>query len=124
MTGLDIDNDVLLSMACFVTDYDLNLLDEQGFEVVIHRDQEVMDRMDEWCTKTHGASGLTAEVLASTVTPDQAAAELLAYIKKHVPLLGRALLAGNTVHQDRAFLRKPPFTEVVEIGRASCRERV
>jgi len=114
MTGLDIDNDVLLSIACFVTDYDLNLLDEQGFEVVIHRDQEVMDRMDEWCTKTHGTSGLTADVLASTVTPDQAAVELLAYIKKHVPLAGRALLAGNTVHQDRAFLRKPPFTEVVE----------
>jgi len=114
MTGLDIDNDVLLSIACFVTDYDLNLFDEQGFEVVIHRDQEVMDRMDEWCTKTHKASGLTEDVLASTVTPDQAAEELLEYVKDHVPQPGRALLAGNTVHQDRAFLRKPPFSEVVE----------
>ena len=114
MTGLDIDNDVLLSIACFVTDYDLNLLDEQGFEVVIHRDQEVMDRMDEWCTKTHKASGLTADVLASTVTPDQAAEKLLQYVKEHVPQSGRALLAGNTVHQDRAFLRRPPFSEMVE----------
>jgi oligoribonuclease len=114
MTGLDVDNDVLLSIACFVTDYDLNLLDDQGFEVVIHRDQEVMDRMDEWCTKTHRASGLTADVLASTITPDHAAEKLLEYIKEHVSQPGRALLAGNTVHQDRAFLRKPPFTEAVE----------
>jgi oligoribonuclease len=114
MTGLDIDNDVLLSIACFVTDYDLNLLDEQGFEVVIHRDQEVMDRMDEWCTKTHKASGLTEDVLASTVTPDEAAEKFLEYVKEHVPQPRRALLAGNTVHQDRAFLRKHPFSEVIE----------
>lgn len=114
MTGLDVENDVLLSIACFVTDYDLNLLDEQGFEVVIHRDQEVMDRMDEWCTKTHRASGLTADVLASTISPDQAAEKLLAYVKEHVSQSGKALLSGNTVHQDRAFLRQPPFTEVVE----------
>jgi len=114
MTGLDIEDDVLLSIACFVTDYDLNLLDENGFEVVIHRSKEVMDAMDEWCTKTHAKSGLTARVLASEITPDQAAEMLLEYVKGHVPQPGKAVLAGNTIHQDRAFLRKSPFTPFVD----------
>lgn len=113
MTGLDIDNDVLLSIACFVTDYDLNLLDEEGFEIVIHRNKEVMDAMDEWCTQTHGKSGLTDRVLASEVAPEQAAEKLLEYVKKYAPQPGKAVLAGNTIHQDRAFLRKPPFTDFV-----------
>lgn len=114
MTGLDIDNDVLLSIACFVTDYDLNLLDEEGLEVVIHRDKEIMDAMDEWCTATHAKSGLTARVLASDVTPEQAAEALLEYVKKYVPEPKKANLAGNTIDQDRAFLRKPPFNHVID----------
>ena len=69
--------------------------------------------MDEWCTRTHRNSGLTEAVVASNVTPEQAADELLAYIKKHVPERG-ALLAGNSVHADRAFLRKEPYKKVVE----------
>ena len=32
MTGLDVDNDTILQIACFVTDYDLNLLDPDGLE--------------------------------------------------------------------------------------------
>jgi len=114
MTGLDVDNDVLLSIACFVTDYNLNFLDEIGFEVVIHRSKEVMDAMDEWCTNTHAKSGLTAKVLASEITPEQAAEQLLNYVKELVPQSGKAILAGNTIHQDRAFLRKPPFAPLVD----------
>jgi oligoribonuclease len=46
------------------------------------------------------------------VTPEQASTELLEYIKKYVPEPKRALLAGNTVHADKAFLRKQPYTKV------------
>lgn len=67
---------------------------------------------DEWCTNTHRDSGLTAAVLASTTTPEQASASLLAYIQKYVSTPRTALLAGNSVHADKAFLRKGAYKQV------------
>jgi oligoribonuclease len=69
---------------------------------------------DEWCTRTHGENGLTAAVLESKISPEQASTELLEYIKKYVPESGRALLAGNSVHADKAFLRKEPYKKVID----------
>ena len=81
MTGLDSENDTIMSLACFVTGPDLPLLDRKGFEVVIHHDKEATDRMAEWCTQHHGDSGLTKQVLESQMTAEDAAEGLLAYIK-------------------------------------------
>lgn len=61
-----------------------------------------------------GDSGLTAAVIESTVTPQQAADGLLAYVQKYIPQKGTALLAGNSVHADRAFLRKAPYNKVLD----------
>jgi oligoribonuclease len=61
-----------------------------------------------------GKSGLTAAVIESTTTPQQAASDLLSYIQKHIPEKGVALLAGNSVHADRAFLRKGPYQKVLD----------
>jgi hypothetical protein len=44
--------------------------------------------------------------------PEQAATDLLEYIKKFVPEPKRALLAGNSVHADKAFLRRGPYKKV------------
>ncbi|KAL8801361.1 MAG: hypothetical protein Q9223_007504 [Gallowayella weberi] len=109
MTGLDVENDEIISLCCFITDAQLQLLDEKGWEAVVHLEKSRLDSMDEWCIATHGKSGLTAASLASTTTAEQAAEGLLAYIEKYVPRSRRGLLAGNTVHADKAFLRKPPF---------------
>ncbi|KAI5360711.1 Putative ribonuclease H-like superfamily, exonuclease, RNase T/DNA polymerase III, oligoribonuclease [Septoria linicola] len=113
MTGLDKDKDTIMSLACFITDYELNLLDETGYEAVISHSQEALDRMGEWCTSHHGASGLTKQCLESTTTADQAAEELLTYIQKYCPDRRKALLAGNTVHADRVFLSHEPWNKVV-----------
>jgi oligoribonuclease len=113
MTGLDLENDVIIEIACFITDYDLNLLDSEGYETVVHQSKETMDKMGEWCTKTHGDSGLTAKVLTSTTSPEKAAQDLLSYIKEYVPQSRKALLAGNSVHADQAFLRKAPYDKVL-----------
>lgn len=112
MTGLDYENDTIMSLACFVTSADLDLLDEQGFEVEIHHEKEVLDRMNEWCTIQHGSSGLTKRCIASKTSGEEAAKDLLAYIKRYVKEPGKALMAGNSVHVDKAFLRKPPFHAV------------
>lgn len=114
MTGLDPDSDEIIEIFCLITDGDLNLADDAGWGTVVHQPQERMDAMDEWCRNTHGNSGLTKAVVESTVKPEQAADELLAYIQKHITESGVALLAGNSVHCDRAFLRKGPYKKVVD----------
>ncbi|KAH0556370.1 hypothetical protein GP486_005705 [Trichoglossum hirsutum] len=113
MTGLDASKHSIIQIFCFVTDYDLNLLDREGWGTIIYHSKPVLDAMDEWCTRTHASTGLTAAALASTVTPEEAAAGLLRYIQTHVPEASKAVLAGNTVHADRAFLSKPPYDKVL-----------
>ncbi|KAK5651730.1 hypothetical protein OQA88_11692 [Cercophora sp. LCS_1] len=114
MTGLNPDTDAVIEIFCLITDDQLELLDEEGWGAVVHQPKERMDLMDEWCTKTHGESGLTTAVIDSRVTPEQAASELLAYIKRYVTEEKTALLAGNSVHADRAFLRKEPYSGVLD----------
>ena len=114
MTGLDPDKESIMSICCFVTDHQLNLKDEEGWEAVVHHDKEMLDRMDEWCTKTHGRTGLTDACISSTTTHEQAAASLLEYIRQYVPQSRKGLLAGNSVHCDKAFLSRGPYKSVTE----------
>jgi len=114
MTGLDTEHDTIISISCFITDAQLHILDEQGWDAIIHHDKAVLDQMGEWCTKTHGDSGLTAASIESKTTPEQAANDLLDYIRKFISDPGQGLLAGNSVHYDKAFLVKPPYAKVIE----------
>lgn len=132
MTGLDPDNDVILEIYCFITDGQLNLVkmgdaidgslmdkkdagrDDPGWGTIIHVPKERLDQMDDWCTDHHGSSGLTASVLASKVTHEQAADGLLEYIRRFIPRPRLGLLAGSSVHADKAFLRKAPYDRVMD----------
>jgi len=116
MTGLDSSKDSIMSLACFITDADLNMLDTAGYEAVIHHNEAQMAAMGEWCTSHHASSGLTAACLdpSRSISATQAADELLAYIQKYCPERKRALLAGNTVHADKAFLVLAPWTKVIK----------
>lgn len=114
MTGLDPDKEEIIEIFCLITHANLELIDPEGWGTVIHQPKERLDQMDDWCVQTHGGSGLTAAVIASEVTAEKAADELLAYIKKYIPEPRTALLAGNTVHADKAFLRKEPYRKVVD----------
>ncbi|RMX91797.1 hypothetical protein D0868_13782 [Hortaea werneckii] len=113
MTGLDLSKDTIMSLACFITDAQLNLLDDTGYECVLQHTQEQLDAMGEWCQNHHGASGLTQACLNSTTTAETAATELLEYIQKFVPDRKQGLLAGNTVHADKAFLVQEPWRKVI-----------
>ncbi|KAA8567256.1 hypothetical protein EYC84_010291 [Monilinia fructicola] len=114
MTGLDLENDVIIEISCIITNGNLEVMDEEGWGAVIYQNKETMDKMDEWCTRTHASTGLTSEVLSSTTTAAEAASSLLAYIKKYIPEPRRALLAGNSVHADKAFLSKGPYKQVID----------
>ena len=113
MTGLDPTTDSIMSLACFLTDAQLNLLDDRGYEACIHLSESRLRRMDAWCTRTHGESGLTRRCIESSTTPEQAADELLSYIRKYCAEPGKALLAGNSIHADKSFLMHPPYDRVL-----------
>ena len=104
MSGLDPEKEKLLEIAVIITGPDLSPRIE-GPVLVIHQSDEVLNSMDAWNKGTHSRSGLIDKVKASTLTEEQAAEELLAFIKKYVPKLSSPL-CGNTISQDRRFLVK------------------
>ena len=114
MTGLDPDKEEILEIYCILTTGNLQVMDEEGFHAVVHWPKERLDQMDDWCTRTHAASGLTAAVLSSTTTPADAADQLYDYVTRFIPTPRIGLLAGNSVHADRAFLRRQPYTRLVK----------
>ncbi|AOZ07184.1 oligoribonuclease [Cupriavidus malaysiensis] len=104
MTGLAPDHDRIIEVAVVVTDSELNILAE-GPVLVIHQDNAVLDGMDNWNKGTHGRSGLIDKVKASTLTEEQAEAELLAFLKRWVPA-GKSPMCGNSICQDRRFMAR------------------
>jgi oligoribonuclease len=104
MTGLEPETDRIIEVAIIVTDMHLNFLAE-GPVFAIHQSDETLDKMDNWNKGTHGRSGLTERVKASTITEEFAEAELIAFLKKWVPA-GKAPMCGNTIGQDRRFMVK------------------
>lgn len=104
MTGLDPVADDLVEVAVLITDSDLNLLDE-GIDLVIRPSAQALAQMDPFVRDMHTASGLIHEV-ESGLTLDEAAGQVLEYITARVPEAGKALLAGNSVGQDKLFLSR------------------
>src|ERR1700758_1967791 len=61
MTGLDVERDALIEIACLVTDADLTLLDE-GVDVIIKPPAEALAGMPDVVREMHTTSGLLAEL--------------------------------------------------------------
>ena len=114
MTGLNPQTDQILQISCFITDSSLDVLDAQGFSSTIHHSQSTLATMSQWCIETHSRTGLTSAVMNSSTTPEQASSALLEYIKRYVKTPRTGLLAGNSVHADRAFLARKPFSVVLD----------
>ena len=104
MTGLNPETDRIIEIATIVTDKDLTIL-EEGPVLAIHQPDTVLDAMDEWCTRTHGESGLTARVRASTLSEADAEAQTLAFLEKWVDQCVSPI-CGNSICQDRRFLAR------------------
>ncbi|KAE8288167.1 Oligoribonuclease, mitochondrial [Larimichthys crocea] len=104
MTGLDVDKDRIIEMACIITDSDLNILAE-GPNLIINQPDSLLDGMSDWCKEHHGKSGLTQAVRDSKITLEQAEYEFLSFVRQHTPP-GQCPLAGNSVHADKRFLDK------------------
>ncbi|EXB54646.1 hypothetical protein L484_022507 [Morus notabilis] len=104
MTGLDVEVDRILEIACIITDGNLTKSVE-GPDLVIHQSKECLDQMGEWCQSHHAASGLTKKVLHSTMIEREAEKQVIEFVKKNVGTY-TPHLAGNSVYMDFIFLKK------------------
>ena len=102
MTGLLPDQDRIIEIAVVVTDPLLTLRVE-GPVFAVHQTDAVLDGMDNWNKGTHGKSGLTDRVRASTVDEASAEEQVIAFLKQYVPK-GKSPMCGNSICQDRRFL--------------------
>src|ERR1039457_2368385 len=104
MTGLDLEQDALIEIACLVTDGELNILDE-GVDVIIKPPPEAVDEMSQVVRDMHTTSGLLNE-LGKGVTIDEAQDIVLAYIQMHISEPRRVPLCGNSIATDRSFIAR------------------
>ena len=104
MTGLDSTTDLIIEIATIVTDGQLNILAE-GPMLAIHQSDEVLNGMDEWNTRQHKKSGLTARVRASTLTEQEAERQTIEFLSQYVPE-NSSPMCGNSICQDRRFMAR------------------
>jgi len=104
MTGLDFKNDLLVEIACVITNAQLEQVAE-GLNIVIQAPAERLEAMDPFVLNMHTESGLLPEI-PSGVTLEAAEELLFDYITSHIPEASKAPLAGSSVHVDRIFLQR------------------
>jgi oligoribonuclease len=104
MTGLDIERDALIEIACLVTDGDLKLLDE-GIDLIIKPPAEALEEMPEVVREMHTKSGLLAE-LPSGISVSEAGELVLGYVRGHVGEARKVPLCGNSIATDRWFIAR------------------
>ncbi len=104
MTGLKPDIDVIIEMATIVTDANLDVVAD-GPVIAIHQSAEVLDAMDDWNKRTHGASGLIERVRDSKYTMASAEKRTLEFLNALVEP-NSSPMCGNSICQDRRFLAR------------------
>ena len=104
MTGLDPGHDRVLEIATIVTDGALCVIAE-GPVIAIHQNDAVLAAMDEWNTRTHGASGLIERVRSSGIDEQEAQRLTLEFLEGHVGA-GTSPMCGNSICQDRRFMAR------------------
>ncbi len=103
MTGLDPSKDRIVEVALDITDFDFKTI--ATYEAVIHQSDEVINTMNPWAASQHSASGLTARIRDSKKTEQEVIGDLVKLIKEHFGD-DMAILAGNSIHNDRIFIQR------------------
>lgn len=104
MTGLSPERDRIIEMATIVTDSTLNVIAE-GPVIAVRQPEELLNGMDDWNRRTHGASGLIERVKTSAVEEKEAERLTLDFLGRYVPK-NRSPMCGNSICQDRRFLAR------------------
>jgi oligoribonuclease len=103
MTGLDVNEHVIIEVAAEVTDF--NFVTLGSYEALVSQPEEKLTSMNEWAQRQHDSSGLTDRVRQKGKPEAEVVAELRAFIQKHFAD-EPAILAGNSIHNDRLFITR------------------
>ena len=104
MSGLNPAEHKVLELAMVITDENLAELAKSPIWVC-HQSDAILAAMDDWNQKTHARSGLIARVKNSKLDEKTIEKEALQFLEEWVPA-GVSPLCGNTISQDRRFLRR------------------
>ena len=109
MTGLDVETCRILEIAVIITDERLHIIDR--FHAIVRTPQKALDDMDEWNTRTHGASGLTREALNGKFI-QEIENDLRSFADRHFRDK-KIMLCGSSLSLDKVFLEKymPTFAK-------------
>lgn len=103
MTGLDTQKDVIIEVAAEVTDFQFKTL--ANYEALIMQSEEKLTSMNPWAQAQHDSSGLTDRIRKEGKSEQDVTHELVGFMKAQFgdeP----AILAGNSIHNDRGFIRQ------------------
>ena len=102
MTGLSPVSDRIIEIATLVTDSDLNIIAE-GPNLAINQPEELLNAMDEWNQKHHGATGLIQKVKNSVTSESEAEVKTIEFLERY-STKNASPMCGNSICQDRRFL--------------------
>ena len=104
MTGLDPDENTIIEIATIVTESDLSIVAEApSFAIDVAKEE--LAKMDNWNVKHHTENGLLDRIQSDGVSMENAERHTLEFLKEHCSP-GQSPLCGNTIGQDRRFLRR------------------
>jgi oligoribonuclease len=103
MTGLDIEKDVIIEIAAEVTDF-TTFETLASYEAIIYQDDQKLTNMNEWAANQHAISGLTERVRTQGKPEAIVIQEFADFIKAQFSD-EPAVLAGNSIHNDRNFIK-------------------
>ena len=103
MTGLDVNEHVIIEIAAEVTDWNFKTL--ASYEACIKHPDDVIARSNPWAKEQHEKSGLTERCRTEGKSEQDVVHELIGFIQAQ---FGNepAVLAGNSIHNDRLFIKK------------------
>lgn len=101
MTGLDVTKEVPIEIAAIVTDMQFNSLVQ--YHAVIRQPASYLEAMDDWNKRQHKQSGLV-DLVPNGKDPAVVDRELAALVRQYFGT-DRAILCGNSIAQDRLFIR-------------------
>ena len=102
MTGLEPSVCVPLQVAVVITDSSLEEI--EACEVTIWHPEKVLSRMEPFVRKMHTENGLLDRVRASETSVAEAERDVMTIVSQWCPY-GKGVLAGNSIHNDRAFIK-------------------
>lgn len=104
MTGLIPESDRIIEIATLITNTDLQVIAE-GPLLAVNQPAAIMEAMDDWNRRHHGASGLIGRVRLSPYNESEAEQATLKFLNQYCEP-GFSPMCGNSICQDRRFLAR------------------